>query len=331
MRRREFIGLVGGAVVASPLTVSAQEPARMRHVSVLMPQAEGDPQGELRAKAFEQELEKLGWITGRNVRIEYRWTAGDAQRNQAFAREIVASRPDVIVGANTPTVAALVAETRAIPIVFVVVSDPVGSGFVESLARPGGNVTGFAMAEAPLAGKWLELLKEVAPRVTRVALMFNPETAPGGGAFYFHSLEAAAVSMRVKPVEARVTNDAEIQRISAELAAKPGSGLIVSPDNFTAVHRALIIAMAARYQLPAVYPYRYFSAGGGLISYGIDLLDLHRRAATYVDRILKGAKPAELPVQLPTKYELVINMKTAKALGLKVPLRLQQVADEVIE
>jgi putative ABC transport system substrate-binding protein len=329
MRRREFITLLGGAA-AWPLKVRAQQLDGVQQVGVLMGPAESDPEAQSEVAAFRQGLQKLGW-TGRNVRIAYRWAAGDANRMRTLARELVALQPDAIFAVTTPAVAALLGETRTVPIVFVRVSDPVGSGLVGSLAKPDGNVTGFMNFEPSLAGKWLQLLKEIVPGVARVTLMFNPATAPSGGSDFLRFAEAAASSMGIEVTAARVHDVAEIERVIAAVAAEANGGLINLPDIFLAVHRALTIELTARHRVPTIYQYRYFASSGGLMSYGPDVIDQYGRAAEYIDRLLKGAKPADLPVQVPTKYEMVINLKTAKALGLNVPLHLQQLADEVIE
>jgi putative ABC transport system substrate-binding protein len=330
MRRRDFIALLGcGAALALPHVARAQD--RMRRIGVLMAYPEGDAEAQARVAAFRDGLQKLGWTEGRNIRIDTRWaTPGDAEARQRFAKELVALQPDLIFSLNTPTTAALVQQTRTIPIVFAVVVDPVGSGFVASLPRPGGNVTGFTLMEPTMAGKWLELLKEIAPRVNRVAFLFNPATAPYAE-YYLNPFRAAAASFAVEAIAAPVHDTSELESVVAAQAREPNGGLIAMPDSFMTAHRAEITSLAARYRLPAVYAYRYFTEVGGLLSYGSDQLDDYRRAATYVDRILKGAKPSELPVQAPVKFELVINLKTAKALGLDVPLQLQQRADAVIE
>ena len=330
MRRRDFIALLGcGAALALPHVARAQD--RMRRIGVLMAYPEGDAEAQARVAAFRDGLQKLGWTEGRNIRIDTRWaTPGDAEARQRFAKELVALQPDLIFSLNTPTTAALVQQTRTIPIVFAVVVDPVGSGFVASLPRPGGNVTGFTLMEPTMAGKWLELLKEIAPRVNRVAFLFNPATAPYAE-YYLNPFRAAAASFAVEAIAAPVHDTSELESVVAAQAREPNGGLIAMPDSFMTAHRAEITSLAARYRLPAVYAYRYFTEVGGLLSYGSDQLDDYRRAATYVDRILKGAKPSELPVQAPVKFELTINLKTAKALGLDVPLQLQQRADEVIE
>jgi putative ABC transport system substrate-binding protein len=328
MRRREFMTVLGGAAIGWPLAARAQG-ERMRRIGVLMGIAESDPARQSFVTAFTEALQELGWSSGRNIRIEYRWGAGDAERIRNFARELVEMQLDLIVGHTTPVVAALKAQTRTIPIVFTQVSDPVGSGFIDGFAKPGGNITGFTNLESSMGSKLGELLKEVAPTITRVAVMFNPDTAPDRGTYFLRPVEAAAPSLHVEVVAAPVHNDAEIEAAITTLA--PATGLIVMPDVFILAHREQILALADQHRLPAAYAYRLFAASGGLLSYGTDLADLFRRAAPYVDRILTGTKPAELPVQQPTKFELVINLKTAKTLGLNVPLSLQAGADEVIE
>ena len=293
--------------------------------------AEIDPDAQSEISAFRQGLQRLGW-TGRNTRIVYRWGNGEVDRIRTFARELIALQPDAVLAVSTAAVRALMDETRTVPIVFARVPDPVGDGLVDNVAKPGGNVTGFSVLEPSIAGKWLQLLKEIAPGVTRVAVMFNPTTAPyRGGLDFFRVAEAAAQSIGVKANAAPVHDVAEIERAIAVLAGEANGGLISVPDVFMVVHRDRIIDLAARYHMPAVYQYRYFTGRGGLISYGPDPLDHFARAAEYIDRILKGAKPADLPVQAPTKYELVINLRTADALGLDVPVPLQLRADEVIE
>jgi putative ABC transport system substrate-binding protein len=302
----------------------------MRRIGVLMAYAESVPEAQTWVATFRAELQKLGWAEDRNLRIDIRWAAGDREAKQRFAKELVALQPDLIISPTTPTTAALLQQTRAIPVILVIVADPVGSGFVASLARPGGNVTGFTQMEPTIAGKWLELLKELAPRVVRVAFLFNPVTAPHFE-YYLNPLKAAAASFAVAAIAAPVRDTSELESVIAAQAREPNGGLIVMPDSFTTSRRVEITALAGRYRLPAVYPYREFPEAGGLLSYGYDRLDNFRRAATYADRILKGAKPADLPVQAPVKFELVINLKTAKALGLDVPTQLQQRADAVIE
>jgi putative ABC transport system substrate-binding protein len=330
LRRREFITSLGGAAVAWPLKARAQRTERMRRIGVLVGSAESDPESVPRVTAFERGLTELGWVSGRNVLMDYRWAAGEYAHMQVLAKELVELQPDVLLASSTPVVAALARETGTIPIVFVVVSDPIGSGFIESLARPGGNMTGFINIESSLGGKWLELLKELAPGISRVAVMFNPDTAPHAE-YYVRPFEVAAASLAVKPSTAPVRSAADIEQAIFDLGRATASGLIVLPDTFTTVHRGAIISAAASSNVPTIYPFRYMAGDGGLISYGVDLIDLYRRAAPYVDRILKGGKPADLPVQQPTKFEFAINLKTAKSLGLDVPPSLLARADEVIE
>ena len=330
MKRREFIIVLGGGA-AYPLATRAQPSERMRRIGVLMGYAESDPDAQANVAAFREGLEKLGWAEGRNIRIDTRWPIpADVESMQRFSKELVALEPDVIISHITPTTAALLLQTRTIPIVFATVSDPVGSGFVASFPQPGGNVTGFTSIEPTMSGKWLQLLKEIAPRVARVALLFNPATAPYAE-FFLNPLKAAAQSSGVEVIAASVRDTSELESVIAALAREPNSGLIVTPDSFMDVHRAEVTSLAARYRLPAVYPFHQFPEVGGLLSYGNDQRDNYRRAAVYVDRILRGAKPSELPVQAPVKFELVINLNTAKALRLDVPLHLQQLADKVIE
>jgi putative tryptophan/tyrosine transport system substrate-binding protein len=330
MRRREFIALVGGAGVAWPLGVHAQQGQRVRRIGALFNTAENDPENASRIAAFHQGLEKLGWRNGGNVRIDYRFAGGAVERMREFAAELVALAPDILMAGNTPTSTALTQQTKTIPIVFVSVSDPIGSGFVASLANPGGNVTGFITVEPVLAGKWLSILKEIAPSVQLVSVIFNPETAPYAGLFV-RAAEAAAPSLGVEVIATPARDDADIEAAVAKIGREASGGLMVMADNFTAVHRERIITLAANHRVPAIYPYRFFVAGGGLISYGTDLLDQYRPAAVYIDRILRGAKPADLPVQAASKFQLVINLQTAKALGLDVPLSLMIRADEMIE
>ena len=327
--RREFITLLGGATAAWPFAARAQQDG-MRRIGVLVPFPESEPVAQARVAAFREGLQKLGWTEGRNIRIDTRWAALDAEAMQRFAKELVGLQPDLILSQSTPNTAALLQQTGTIPIVFVQVTDPVGSGFVASISRPGGNVTGFTTTEQTMAGKWLELLKEIAPRVNRVVLLFNPATATFAE-IYLNSFKAAAASFAVEAIGAPVRSTSVLEPVIAAQAREPNGGLIVIPDIFMTGHRSEITLLAARYRLPAVYPFRYFAEIGGLLSYGNDPVDLVRRAATYADRILKGEKPSELPVQAPVKFELVINLKTAKALGLDVPWILQQRADEVIE
>jgi putative tryptophan/tyrosine transport system substrate-binding protein len=328
MRRRDFIAGLGAA--ALPFAARAQQPEQMRRIEVLMAYAESDPEGQALVAAFREGLQKLGWTEGRNIRIDTRWAAADLELMQRFAREIVELRPDLILTQNTPTTAAMLQQTRSIPIIFATGSDPVGSGFVASFARPGGNVTGFIDMEASLGSKWLGLLKEIAPRVARVAFLFNPATAPFAE-FYLNPFKAAARSFAVEAIAAPVHDTSSLESVIAAQAREPGGGLIVMPEAFLNVHRAEVISLAAHYRLPTVYPWRFHAKLGGLLSYGIDLPDNYQRAALNADRILKGAKPNELPVQAPVKLILVINLKTAKALGLTVPLTLLVQADEVIE
>ena len=330
MKRREFITLVGGAA-AWPLATRAQQRERMRLIGMLLPFAENDEKTRGDLDLFREQLRQRGWTEHQNVEITIRWAAGDVGRIQTLAKELVALKPDVILGRSTPVTKAILHESTAIPIVFVVVSDPVGDGIVASFARPGGNVTGFTNVEASLGSKWVELLKEVSPAISRVAVIFDPNASPGGGTYYLHLVEAAAASVAIKEFPTPVHDASEIERAIVSFAQEPNGGLIVLPDVTTGADRALIIGLAARHRLPAVYPFRYMVAEGGLVSYGEDVGDLYRRAATYVDRILRGEQPRDLPVQAPTKFELAINLKTAKALGIDVPLHLQQLADEVIE
>src|SRR5712692_9147595 len=323
MRRRDVITLLGGAAAASsflwPLAARGQQPDRVRRVAVLMSLAADDPEARLRTAAFEKGLRDLGWMEGRNLRIEYRWVAGgDATLLRSHAAELVRMAPDLILANSTPAMAALQEHSHNLRIVFVQVTDPVGQGLVPNLARPGGNLTGFISFEFSIGTKWLETLKQVAPRVTRVALVFNPEAAPFAGLFR-RPVEAAAPAFAVTPIAAPGRDAAEIERVIDAFAREPNGALMVLPDVSTVNQRDLIIALAARHRLPAVYPYRFFAASGGLLSYGSDVADVFRRAAGYADRILKGTSPGELPVQAPTKYELVINLKTAKALGIEVP------------
>ena len=330
MRRREFISLLGGAAVAWPLAARAQQGERMRRIGVLMSLTEDDPDAKVRLATFQRGLEMLGWSKGRNVRIDYRFAPAGAQA-QVLAKELVALQPDVILSQATPSTTALHRETRTIPIVFVGVADPIGSGFVASLARPSTNITGLLLFEASTTGKWLAMLKEMAPRLTRAALVLNPKTAPYYE-LYLRAAEAAAPSLGMEFVFSPIENAAAVIERSIEFFARvPNGGLIVGPDTTNTVHRNHIVALAARHHLPAIYSNRLFVTAGGLISYSTDRVDQLRQAATYVDRILRGGKPAELPVQAPTKFETVINLKTAKALGLTVPPGLLVAADEVIE
>jgi putative tryptophan/tyrosine transport system substrate-binding protein len=329
MRRREFIAGLGAT--ACPLAARAQQGERVRRIGVLMEPPENDREGKLHLAGFMQGLQELGWTEGRSLRIDVRWAAGSFERTRMLAKELVDLQPDVILARGTPATAAFQRETRTIPIVFVAVGDPVGSGFVAGLPRPGGNITGFGDAEQAISGKWLELLKEIAPGIKRVAIMFNPDVAPGGGTYYLPASEAAARSLKVDPIAAPVHSDTEIQSVMASLGREPGGGLVVIPDGFVLVHRGPIILLAARNNVPAVYWDNVFARDGGLLGYGPDRVDLFRRSASYVDRILRGAKPSDLPVQLPVKFEMTLNMNTAKALGLTIPQTLLAIADEVIQ
>ena len=328
MNRREFITLLGGAA-AWPLAARAQQPERMRRIGVLMPSAADDPEFQARMTAFVQGLAQLGWLDGRNVRIDSRWGVADADRIRKYAAELVALAPDVILANSSAAVAPLLQATRTVPIVFTTVADPVGAGYVDSLARPGGNATGFIVFEYSIAAKWLELLKEIAPRVTRVAVVRESAIAAGPGQFGVIQAAAPSLGVELRPIDVR--DAGEIERAIAAFAQGSNGGLIVTGSPGAIFHRELIIALAARHRLPATYSARFWATGGGLISYGPDSIDPLRRAAGYVDRILKGEKPADLPVQAPNKYETVINLKTAKALGLDVPDTLLARADEVIE
>jgi putative tryptophan/tyrosine transport system substrate-binding protein len=329
MRRREFITLIGGAAAAWPLAARGQQSDQVRRVGLLMGYPEGDRQARANVAAFREGLRSLGWIEGRNIQLEFRWAGGDTDKARAFAKELVGIKPDVIVPSTNQVTEILQHETRAIPIVFVFVGDPVGSGFVKSLSRPGGNITGFANFENSIGAKWLEILKELAPKTRNVGFIHSPLAAPNIG--FLRAAEAAGPSLGVKVFALPVTNAADIERTVAAFTTEPNGGLIVAPHAVTLAHRDLIIAMAAQHRLPAVYSDRYFAESGGLLSFGNNTADLFRRSTTYIDRILKGGEPAELPVQLPTKFELIINLKTAKTLGLDVPLFLQQRADDVIE
>jgi putative tryptophan/tyrosine transport system substrate-binding protein len=327
IRRREFMILLGTAAAAWPLAARAQQPDRVRRVGVLMGIAD-DFEGQARIAVFRQALQALGWSEGRNVQFIYRWSGGNVAHARQLAKELLALRSDVILTNSTPVTVAVRDTTRTTPTVFVQVSDPVGAGIVQSLPRPHGNLTGFTNFDPSTASKWLELLKRLAPNITRVAYLFNPNTAP---LLYANAVETAAPLLSVKSIPAAVHNAVEIERALEQVVREPNSGLLVLPDLFNATNRESIIALAARHRLPAVYPFRYFVTSGGLMSYGTELLDTYRQAASYVDRILKGEQPSDLPVQQPTKFELVINLKTAKALGLTVPNTLLVAADEVIE
>jgi putative ABC transport system substrate-binding protein len=330
MQRREFITLLGASTFAWPLAARAQHATGMRRVAFLHPYAENDAEVLARVIAFREGLEALGWTENRNVRIENRYSGGDLGRIRAYATELVHSAPHLIVGSGTPITAALKEATSTIPIIFNLVNDPVGQGFVASLSRPGGNVTGFTFIDFPLIGKWLEMIKEIAPGVRHVALMFDPDTTPFYPAF-LHELEAANKSLAVELSASPVHNEAEVEAAITALAGEPGGSLIAAPDAFINNHRQVIMTLTERHRLPAVYGFRQFAREGALISYGPDTADMVRRSAGYVDRILKDERPADLPVQAPTKYELVINLKTAKAIGLEIPPALLAHADEVIE
>jgi putative ABC transport system substrate-binding protein len=330
MRRREFISLLGGAAATWPFAARAQQVDRIRRIGVLMQYTESDPEGQIRANALAQELQKLGWKLDLDLRIVNRWAGGVSERFRQHAAELVKLKAELVVAVSTPAVKALQRESTSIPIVFTQVSDPLGQGIVTNLARPGGAITGFTNYDPAMGGKWLELLKEVAPTVTRAAVFYNPRTAPYT-ALYMRSIEAGAPSIAVKVTTLEVQESTEIETALAEFARERGGGLIVMTDVFTAAHRKQIIELAVRFALPAMYPYRYFVADGGLMSYGIDQVDQIRGAATYVDRILKGERPGHLPVQAPTRFQLIVNLKTAKALGLKISEAFLLRADELIE
>ena len=329
MKRRTFITLVGGAAAAWPLAARAQQPERMRRIGLLLPRSSDDPEPQVWVAAFLQGLQELGWSIGKNLRVEYRWGGANADAIRKHATELAALAPDAILAHGAQTLGPLLRATRTVPVVFPLAVDPVGSGFVDSLPRPGGNATGFLAFEFSLSGKWLELLKEFAPRLTRAAVLRDSSQVSGTGQFGAIQSVAPSLGVEVRPVN--VNEPAEIERAVAAFAREAHGGLIATATGAVAIHRALVIALAARHRLPAVYFERSFVAAGGLISYGPDFVDQYRRAAGYVDRILKGEKPADLPVQAPTKYELVINLKTAKTLGLEVPPTLLARADEVIE
>jgi len=326
--RRKFIALIGGAA-AWPLAARAQQGEPMRRIGALMSTAADDPEGQARIAAFQQGLQQFGWTIGRNVRIDSRWPVGDSERTRRYAAELVALAPDVILATGSAAAAPLLQATRTVPVVFVIVPDPVGAGFVNSLARPGGNATGFIQFEYGISGKWLELLKQIAPGVTRAAILRDPAISAGIGQFGAIQAVAPSLGVEASPINVRAAD--EIERAVADFARAPNGGLIITGSALAIVHRHLIIALAAKHRLPAVYFQRTLVADGGLISYGADVLDQYRRAASYVARILKGEKPADLPVQTPTKYELVINLKTAKALSLEIPSSVLARADEVIE
>ena len=330
MRRREFTRLVGGATVAWSVAAHAQQAERLRRIGVLTFSAESDPEGQSSVAAFREELRKFGWTEGRNIAIDIRWAAADLELMKRFAKELATLQPDLILTSSTPAAAAMLQQTHTIPIVFVIVADPVGSGFVKSLPRPGGNATGFTPIVRSLGGKWVELLKEIAPRLARVALLFNPPAATFIEGF-LDPFKTAAASVGAEAIVAPVDDMAGLEALIAAEARAPNSGLVVIPDAFTIQHRAEIIALAARHHIPAVYWSRSFTEIGGLISYGPFIVDEYRRAALYVDRILRGSQPNELPVQAPVKFDLVVNLKTARALGLDVPPSLLAAADDVME
>jgi|SRR5215469_3752471 len=330
MRRRDFTKGIVGSAAAWPFAALAQQSERMRRIGVLTPYSESDPYAKAQFGAFVQGLAELGWSEGHNLRMDVRWAAGDLDRVRVYAKELVTLQPDVILVDSTPQTAALQRETRTIPIVFVVVSDPVGSGFVAGLPRPGGNMTGFSNQDPSMGGKWVELLTEIAPNLSRVAAMFNPDTAPFVRSYYLPPFEAAARSLKVEPVVVLVHSDTEIETAITSLGRESG-GLVIMPDAFLVSHRASIISLANRNNVPAVSQTSFITRDGGLISYGPDLADLYRRGADYVDRVLRGTKPSELPVQLPAKFEMAVNLKTAKSLGLTVPPALLARADAVIE
>ena len=331
MTRREFITLLGGVAAAWPLAARAQQQSqRIRRVGVLMAVAESDADVRAGVAIFQQSLQELGWSDSLNIRIDYRWGDADADRIEALAKELVGLQPDVLVAHSTPSSKSLLQATRSIPIVFLTVTDPLGQGLVASLSRPGANITGFSVFEFSLGTKWVEVLKQIAPGTRRVTAMFNPETAPYYG-MYLRSIEAATSAIGVELIAVEVHSETDISNVIRKLGSAPDGGLFVLPDSHNVVHRKRIIELAAQYRLPAIYYFRYFASDGGLISYGPDEMDLFVRTASYVDRILKGASPSDLPVQQPTKFELVINLKTAKALGLSVPDRLLALADAVIE
>ena len=328
MRRREFIQLLGGGAAAWPLAARAQQAERMRRIGVVMGYAESDLNGQMQVTAFRQQLQKLGWVEGSNLRIDFRYASDNAARIRALAVELLGLGPDLVVSNSNLVTTILQSEIRTIPLVFVSVSDPIGSGFVTDLARPTGNVTGFANFEPSMGGKWLEILRQIAPQAERVGLLMRSEPPNIG---YLKTAEAAAPSLKVKLESLRVDSRAEIESSLSRFAAEPHGSLIVAPNAVTFANGELIVALAARYRMPAIYPFAYYTKAGGLVSYGFDAGDQFRQGAGYVDKILRGAKPADLPVQHPTKFELVINLQTAKALGLEVPLHLQQLADAVIE
>ena len=328
--RRELLVALGGAVAAWPLAARAQQAERIRRIGVLMAVAESDADVRSGVALFQQSLQEFGWKDGRNIRIDYRWGDADADRIQALAKELVGLQPDVLVAHSTPSAKGLLQATRSVPIVFLTVTDPLGQGLVASLSHPGGNITGFSVFEFSLGTKWVEVLKQIAPGTRRVTAIFNPETAPYYG-MYLRSIEAATSAIAVELIAVQVHSEDDISNIIRKVGSEPNGGLFVLPDSHNVVHRKRIIELSAQYRLPAIYYFRYFASDGGLISYGPDEMDLFVRTASYVDRILKGASASDLPVQQPIKFELVINLKTAKALGLTVPATMLVAADEVIE
>jgi putative ABC transport system substrate-binding protein len=329
MKRREFITLLGGAAAAWPLAAGAQQPEPIRRIGVLMSIAAGDPEGQRRARSLEKGLAERGWVLGQNIEIEYRWAGGNASVIPKLAVELVSMRPDVMLANSTPVLAALAPASNSIPIVFTNVSDPVGGGFVESLAHPNKQITGFTDFEYPISGKWLEILKEAVPRLTTVIVLINPDTASGQG--YLPAIQRSAAMSGIRLLKSDVMSAADIERAINDATSSQNAGIIVLPSLLTVAHRKLIVSLSSANQIPTIYPYRVFAIEGGLVSYGIDTVDLYYQASSYIDRILRGAKPADLPVQAPNKFELLINLKTAKALGLTVPPSLLTRADEVIE
>jgi putative ABC transport system substrate-binding protein len=330
MRRRDFLSLIGGAAATWPLAVRAQQPARLRQVAILRAEVAGDPEGLRNSGALIQGLQALGWTQGRNVRIEQRWAGGSVDAMKALAKELVALEPDVIVVVSTPVSAAVMQETHTIPIIFVQNFDPVGSGLVKSLVAPDGNITGFTSYEPGISSKWLELLKGVAPQVARVAIMYNPQTAPYAGVF-LRSVEAASPIFAIQPIAMPIQDSGTIEKSIEAFAREINPGLMVLPDATTTVHEKLIVKLASQHRLPAIYPWRHYVTAGGLMCYAVDLPVLWRRAASYVDQVLKGEKPANLPIQQPTKFELVINLTAAKAVGLTIPASILSLADDLID
>jgi putative tryptophan/tyrosine transport system substrate-binding protein len=328
MRRREFIAGLGGAAAAWALAARAQQGERMKRIGVVMAYTESDPNGQVQVAAFRQQLQKLGWVEGSNIQIDFRYAAADPSRIRALARELLGLRPDLMVSNSNLVTTILQSEVHGISLVFVSVSDPIGSGFIKDLARPGGNVTGFANFQSSMGGKWLEKLREIAPQVERIGLLMRPEPPNIG---YLRSAEAAAPSFKIKLIGLEAQSSSEIEGVVATFAGEPKGGLIIAPNVVNFANSDLIVAVAARHRLPAIYPFGFYAKQGGLISYGFDAVDQFRQGAIYVDKILRGANPADLPVQHPTKFEIIINLKTARALGLDVSLQLKQLADDVIE